>query len=278
MTLSDGTPSIKPVSITLLGCGKMGSAMLRMWQDRGALSHVHVIKPSPLPEPFATAQNISYSPAFDESMVMNSDIFMIAVKPQMLERAIFSVAKHIPERCCILSILAGKELSTLLDFFNNKQPIVRIMPNTPSSIGKGVSAAVANESVTLDQRRKVELLLGVLGSLYWVKDENLMNAIAALSGSGPAYVFYLIEVLSKAGRNIGIPANLAEALARQTVIGSAALAEKDGHIPASTLREDVTSPGGSTAEALRILMDGKLESIFCDALKAAKNRGEELNN
>lgn len=266
-----------PVSVTLLGCGKMGSSMLRLWLECDVISHAHIIKPSPLSEIFSSSPKISYGPAYDEKRPIISDMFMIAVKPQMLDEAISPIARHIPPECCVISIAAGKELSTLSNHFGNEQPIVRVMPNTPSAIGKGVSAAIANKATSQKQCEDVETLLGALGAFYWIGDEPLMNAISALSGSGPAYVFYMIEVLSKAGRSIGIPKKLSEDLARQTVIGSAALAERDGDIPASTLRENVTSPGGSTLEALEILMDGRLETLFCDALEAARKRGEELN-
>ncbi len=278
MNASEGLPSIKPISVTLLGCGKMGSAMLRLWLDNSIISHANIIKPSPLSEPFASAPNISYSSTHDDAHPIDSDIFMIAVKPQMFDKAIPRIARHLSPKCCVLSIAAGKELSTFSNYFSDEQSIVRVMPNTPSAIGKGVSAAIANEVTSQKQRGNVDTLLRALGSLYWIDDEPLMNAIAALSGSGPAYVFYMIEVLSKAGRSIGIPDDLSEALARQTVIGSAALAERDSGIPASTLRKNVTSPGGSTLEALKILMDGRLENLFGDALEAARKRGEELNH
>jgi len=268
---------IRPISITLLGCGKMGSAMLRLWLEQNLVSHAHIFKPSPLSESFASAPNISYSSAHDGETLIDSDVFMIAVKPQMIDEIVSAIALHISKNCCVLSVAAGKEIKTLSNFFDNEQPIVRSIPNTPSAVGKGVSAAIANKHVSEEQLEKIDRLLGALGDLHWIKDEPLMNAIAALSGSGPAYIFYVIEVLSKAGCSIGIPKELSSALARQTVIGSAALAERDRNIPASVLRENVTSPGGSTLEALKILMDGRLEEIYKDALEAAKRRGKELN-
>ncbi len=269
--------SNRSISITLLGCGKMGSSMLRLWLERGTISHAHVIDPSPMDSSLASPY-ISYSPAHEKGVMIDSDIFIIAVKPQILEKAVSPIVPYVTQDCCIVSIAAGKELSILSGLFGDKHPIVRVMPNTPAAIGKGVSAAIANENTTEEHREKVGLLLEALGDLHWISDETLMNAISALSGSGPAYVFYLIEVLSKAGCDIGLPADLAETLARQTVIGSAALAEKDCDIPASVLRENVTSPGGSTMEAMKVLMNGQLESLFSSALEAARKRGEELNN
>ncbi len=275
---SANNPPLRPISITLLGCGKMGSAMLRLWLEQNLVSHAHVIKPSPLSEPFASAPNVSHSSGHDGKTPIDSDVFMIAVKPQMINEAISPVVPYISKESCILSVAAGKELDTLSSYFGGRQPIIRAMPNTPSAVGKGVSAAISNNVVSNEQHEKIDQLLKALGALYWIEDEPLMNAIAALSGSGPAYVYYMIEVLSKAGCSIGIPEQMSIDLARQTVVGSAALAERDSNIPASILRENVTSPGGSTLEALKILMDGRLEKIFDCALEAAKKRGEELNS
>ncbi len=266
------------ISITLLGCGKMGSAMLRLWLERDVVSKVHIIKPSPLPDIFANNPIVKYSQSYKGISEIDSDVFMIAVKPQMLEEAVTPIAPLVSEKCCILSAAAGKTISTLSKLFDNNQPIVRAMPNTPAAVGQGVSAAIQNSSVSTNQHNNVDTLLTAIGSLYWVDDEPLINAIAALSGSGPAYVFYLIEVLSKAGERLGIPKIISAEMARQTVIGSAALANKDSSIPASILRENVTSPGGSTQKALNILMDGRMEELFCGALEAARKRGEELNN
>lgn len=279
MPSSSSSSSCEKISLTLLGCGQMGSAMLRLWMERDLLSDIHVIDPAPLPPFFANSPLIRYTSSYEDKggASIDSDVFMIAVKPQILEDALTPVLPYIPEACCVISIAAGKELATLSSLLGETHPVVRVMPNTPCSIGKGASASIANSAVSSLQHQRIDCLLQALGSLYWVKDESLMNKIAALSGSGPAYIFYLIEVLSKAGESLGISKDIAGALARQTVIGSAALAEKNEDVPASVLRKNVTSPGGSTQEALNILMDGRLESLFCDALYSAKKRGDELN-
>ncbi len=277
MTSGTFSTSYNPVSVTLLGCGKMGSSMLHLWLDCEAISQAHVIDPSPLPKRFKDNSSVTYSSSCDPSSPITSDLLILAVKPQILDEALAPIKQHISPECCVLSIVAGKDIDTLSSYFDKKQPIMRVMPNTPASIGQGASVAIANKMVSSQRRQQVSALLEYLGSLHWIEDETLMNAVTALSGSGPAYVFYLIEVLSKAGCNIGLPQNIAEDLARQTVIGSAALAGKDNDIPAATLRQNVTSSGGTTQAALDILMDGRLESLFHDALKAARIRSKELN-
>ena len=176
----------------------------------------------------------------------------------------------------ILSIAAGQSLAALESFFAAGQPVVRSMPNTPAAIGKGVSAAITNRHVSDKQKAMASRLLEASGTVSWIADESLMDAITALSGSGPAYVFYLIEALAKAGETIGLDPQLSMSLARQTVIGSAALAEDSCDIPAEILRKNVTSPGGTTEAALKILMDGEFQALLNEALKAAKDRGIEL--
>ena len=152
------------------------------------------------------------------------------------------------------------------------------MPNTPAAIGEGVTVAVANSHVTEEQKRQADALLRATGEVRWIENEAKMDAVTALSGSGPAYVFLLIETLAKAGENQGLPAEMAMRLARQTVIGSAALAERDAAIPAATLRQNVTSPGGTTAAALKVLMDsGEMQALFDRALDAATRRSRELS-
>ena len=151
------------------------------------------------------------------------------------------------------------------------------MPNTPAAIGKGMTVAVANSNVSLENSNKAKDLLKTTGKFEWADEEEMMDAVTALSGSGPAYVFHLIEMLAKAGAENGLPENLAMTLARQTVIGAAALAEAEPQTKPETLRENVTSPGGTTEAALRILMDGRAQSLLNETLAAAKHRSEELS-
>lgn len=155
--------------------------------------------------------------------------------------------------------------------------MIRVMPNTPAAIGKGISVAVANVNVNDRQKENAARLMETVGLVKWLEQETLMDAVTALSGSGPAYVFYLIEAMAEAGTKCGLDKDMATALARQTVIGSAALAEKEKSVPASRLRENVTSPGGTTAAALDVLMrDDCFKDLMAEAITAAAERGKEL--
>lgn len=259
---------------TLIGCGKMGGAMLRFWLEEGLLSHITVIDPTPLPAAFTDDKRIVHKRTTSAEDI-TSDILIIAVKPQILDMATQTIKDL--QNTLVLSIAAGKTLASLENIFTEDAlPIVRTMPNTPAAIGKGVCVSIANKHVSEAQKQCITNLLSALGTHQWIEDESLLNAVTALSGSGPAYIFHLIEVLSKAGNNIGLPEGLARTLARQTVIGSATLAEVDSDTPASVLRTNVTSPGGTTEAALNTLMDGRIQGLYNDALHAAKKRGEEL--
>ena len=176
----------------------------------------------------------------------------------------------------ILSIAAGIRLANLATPFAAEQPIVRAMPNTPAQVGMGMSVAIANAHVTPAQRDKVQALLAAVGEVAWLADEGLMDAVTAVSGSGPAYVFLLAECLAEASRQVGLPAELSDRLARQTVAGAGALLAASGE-SAATLRQNVTSPRGTTAAALSVLMaaDG-LQPLLTRAVEAAKRRSIEL--
>lgn len=276
MTKGDNTQRAR-LNIALAGCGKMGSALLRGWIAAGIKADYTVIEPSKLPAEFAGRDFIHHiiSPGQD---IVKSDIVVLAIKPQTMKHSCAALKAHIKNDALVISIAAGQSLSNLEKLFSHKLPIIRAMPNTPAAIGKGITVGVANKNVSYEQRLLADELLATAGQMEWTTDESLLDAVTALSGSGPAYVFYLIEALTKAGTEIGLPADLAQKLARQTVIGSAALAAHEKDTSAATLRQNVTSPGGTTEAALKILMNGELENIFIKALDAAKKRGEELNS
>lgn len=259
--------------VVLVGCGKMGAAMLRSWISSGLKADYAVIEPGALPAEFKNIPH-SKSPSAD---IKRADILVLAVKPQIMGDVCDSLKPHTNPKTLILSIAAGQPIKNFESAFGAGQPVVRAMPNTPAAIGKGITVAVANGNVLGAQQALAEHLLKTTGQIEWVENESLLNAITALSGSGPAYVFYLIEVLAKAGEESGLPAELSMQLARQTVIGSAALAESEPGTDAATLRANVTSPGGTTEAALKILMNGELEKLFEKAIAAATKRGEELS-
>ena len=264
------------MNLLLVGCGKMGGAMLSCWLKLDLFKNVFVIEPvnaqGSWDEPVQFLKN-----AADIPSAFTPDVVIFAVKPQTLPDIIADYRRF--KGALFISIAAGKNLDFFSTHLGHDQAIVRAMPNTPASIGQGATAAVANQNVSTAQRAVTEKILSATGTFCWVKDENLMNAVTALSGSGPAYVFLLIECMTAAGIELGLPPEVAEQLARQTVIGAGALAAHEPHTSATTLRTNVTSPGGTTEAALKILMadqDG-LQKLISRALTAARDRGVELS-
>jgi len=260
----------------MIGCGHMGGAIARGILNRSAVSSLNIIKPTALPDDLAS-RAAYYSTIDDASGLDQAQICMLAVKPQKLDGVCEALAPCLPESCLVLSVAAGKTLGGIAKHFPAAQPVIRIMPNTPAAIGKGASVLCANEAASAGHKDMAAHIMQSCGTVEWLDDERLMNAVTGVSGSGPAYLFYFIEALENAGRAAGLPGDLAAALARQTIIGAAALAEDQADITPATLRENVTSPGGTTAAALDILMKGTLEDLIKDAVQAAAKRGEELS-
>jgi pyrroline-5-carboxylate reductase len=183
---------------------------------------------------------------------------------------------HVGKGTLVVSIMAGRTLAFLEDKLPRGTAIVRAMPNTPAAVGRGITVAVANAHVTRAQRKLASDLLAATGTVEWVDDEGLMDAVTAVSGSGPAYVFLLVETMAKAGVAAGLPPALAAKLARETVAGSGELMHRST-LDAATLRQNVTSPGGTTAAALQVLMgDGGFDPLLTKAIAAATRRGREL--
>ena len=201
---------------------------------------------------------------------------MVAVKPQIAPAIMPTVAALVRPDTVVVSIMAGRTIAFLAGGLPAGAAIVRAMPNTPAAIGRGITVAVPNAHVTAAQRQLADLLLAANGVVEWIDDEALMDAVTAVSGSGPAYVFLLAESLARAGMKAGLPAALADRLARATVAGSGELLHRS-ELPAATLRHNVTSPGGTTAAALDVLMapDG-LDALMERAVAAATRRGREL--
>lgn len=269
------------LSIALIGCGKMGSALLRGWLSSGLVKHVYVLDPGGLPEEFED-DSPAHITFFDKPVMFAgahppASIFVIAVKPQIMDEVCPAIKKSIPEEALILSIAAGQTIRNFENFFGAEQPIIRSMPNTPASISKGITVTCPNTHVTTAQKQTATELLKTVGHVEWISDETLMDAVTALSGSGPAYVFLLIEAMASAGIKAGLEPAFSMKLARQTVIGSAALADREP-TPAATLRQNVTSPGGTTAAALNILMSSPgIQELFDKAIAAAAARSKELS-
>lgn len=266
-------PSLPSLHIALVGCGKMGGAMLRGWMDSG-VGRVDVLEPHDLPVAIGPGMTHHRDGA---SFTGTWDMVVIAVKPQVMKDVCEKLSTNLSAATPILSIAAGQKIAAFQTYFNAAQPVIRTMPNTPAAVGQGAIVACASPQITAQQRAIADALLHNLGLTLWTNNEDDMDAVTALSGSGPAYVFYLIEALAQAGVQAGLDADMASALARQTVIGSAALAAHDAKLSAARLRENVTSPGGTTEAALRVLMDGRWQDILNDALAAATKRSKDLS-
>ena len=252
--------------ILLVGLGKMGGALLTGW-SKNSTYIISTLDPHNIDADYKSATDIK----------SQFDVIILAVKPQMMRDVATSLKHLVMPQTLILSIAAGKTIAFYESLFGSTQPIIRTMPNTPALIGKGMSVLCGNLSVTKTQKQLAFDLLSAVGHTEWVEDENLMDAVTAVSGSGPAYIFYMIEAMTTSGITAGLPTSLAEKLARQTVIGSAALADSDKNSSASTLRENVTSKGGTTEAALKILMaDDGLKNLMTRAILTAQKRGKEL--
>jgi len=209
--------------------------------------------------------------------IQNADVIILAVKPQLLLQTLMPVSASIKAASPLtISIAAGIRLATLEAALDKNLPIIRVMPNTPALIQAGASALYANPVVTTPQRELAEGIMRSVGLTLWLADESLMDTVTALSGSGPAYFFLVMEVLEKAAIKLGLNIDQARLLTLETAFGAAKMA-LESEEDAATLRKQVTSPGGTTEQALKVLMDkGKLEDLFLEALTAAKQRSEEL--
>jgi pyrroline-5-carboxylate reductase len=262
-------------TLALVGAGRMGGAMLDGWIGLGLdPARITVIEPQPAAsiEAFA-ARGLRINP---DAASICPDAVVIAVKPQIAPEIMPALAALVSPATVVVSIMAGRPISFLADGLPPDSAIIRAMPNTPAAIGRGITVAVPNARVTPTQRQFADALLAATGAVEWIGDEALMDAVTAVSGSGPAYVFLLAESLARAGEKVGLPADLAARLARATVAGSGELLYRS-QVDATILRRNVTSPGGTTAAALDVLMapDG-LDSLMERAVTAAAKRGREL--
>jgi pyrroline-5-carboxylate reductase len=262
-------------TLVLVGAGKMGSAMLDGWLARGLdPKKIIVIEPEPVKAVKALARRgLKLNP---KDKVGVASAIVIAVKPQSAPEALPPLARYIDKATLVLSIMAGRTIGFLEKSLPGGTAIVRAMPNTPAAIGRGISVAVANTKISKRQRKQASDLLAAIGKVEWVPDEALMDAVTALSGSGPAYIFLLAECMARAGVTAGLPPELATRLARETVAGSAELLHRSD-LDAATLRQNVTSPGGTTAAALEVLMGpGGFDQLLTQAIAAATQRSRDL--
>ncbi|GAB4364484.1 MAG: pyrroline-5-carboxylate reductase [Kiloniellaceae bacterium] len=264
--------------LLLVGCGKMGGALLEGWLSQSLPpAEVWIVEPNAGPLQGFIAQGVHHVP---DAAALPADftpaLIVFAVKPQMLADVLPAYKGFAEKGAAALSIAAGWRIAGFEKALGASTPVVRAMPNTPAAVGRGMTVLVANDRADARLREICGALLAAVGETAWVDDEGLIDAVTAVSGGGPAYVFLLIECLAKAGVEAGLPEDLAMQCARVTVSGAGELVHIASE-PASRLRENVTSPGGTTLEALKILMaDDGLQPLMTRAIAAATKRSKEL--
>jgi pyrroline-5-carboxylate reductase len=264
--------------LLLVGCGKMGEALLGGWFAAGFAADEILVVETDSRKATALGGRFGCPVVADPADVAANArpaAVIFAVKPQALD-AVAPAYRRFADGSVFLSIAAGRTIASLERLVGPEAAVVRAMPNTPAAVGLGATVACAGKNASDQQRQLCQRLLAAVGSLSWVEDEALMDAVTAVSGSGPAYVFLLAECLAEAGIAAGLPADLAERLARDTVAGAGALLGAAPE-PAAKLRQNVTSPGGTTAAALSVLMaeDG-LGPLLDRAVRAASERSRQL--
>lgn len=262
-------------SVLLIGAGKMGMAMAAGWM-RGGLPGPALTLVDPQPHDSVSAFASKHGAVLRTDLPDETPrVVVLAVKPQIMDGVLGVARPLVGTETLVVSIAAGISSDKIVAGLGTDR-VVRTMPNTPAQIGKGISGAFAGDAVTSEDRQLTEALLAAAGGVVWVENETLIDAVTAVSGSGPAYVFHLVEAMAAAGEGEGLSPEQAMVLARQTVIGAAALLEADDST-AAQLRKNVTSPNGTTQAALDVLMapDG-LGALMKRAISAARKRSEEL--
>ncbi|WP_282062927.1 pyrroline-5-carboxylate reductase [Roseobacter litoralis] len=260
--------------LVLLGCGKMGSAMLAGWLEAGLPANsVWVVDPNP--SDWLSGTGVDLSGTLPEAPA----VVLVAVKPQMMAQALPLLKRMGNGDTLFISVAAGITLAAFEQILGEQTPIVRAMPNTPAAISRGITAIVGNGAASAQHLGEAEALLQAVGEVVHVPDEGQIDAVTGVSGSGPAYVFHMIETLAQAGQAQGLDAETAMRLAKATVAGAGALAMASEETP-EQLRINVTSPNGTTQAALEVLMDEStgFPSLMARAVKAAADRSRELAN
>ena len=263
------------MKITFLGGGNMANALIGGLLKQGfPVADIRVVEPlAENRERLAGAFGVACLPAADAS-VLESDVLVLSIKPQQMREALAPIAGKLT-RQLVISIAAGMRLTDISRWLGGYSQLVRTMPNTPALIGAGITGLFADQSVDAEGRRRAELVLGAVGKTLWVAEEGMMDAVTAVSGSGPAYVFYFIEALRDAALTLGFSEEQARLLAIETVVGAAALAA-DSTEDVTVLRQRVTSKGGTTEAALNSLNADDFKAAILRAVRAAEARGREL--
>jgi pyrroline-5-carboxylate reductase len=256
----------------------MGLALFRGWAEAGIGAQVAILEPAPSPElrRLARSSGALLNPKLSSLAAAKLRAVVLAVKPQKMDEALTALAAFATASTVIVSIAAGRTIESLAKSLGGDARVVRAMPNLPASIGRGITVAVKGPRVSAAQARLADVLLSAGGEVTWVKDEKLIDPVTAVSGSGPAYLFLLVEALAAAGVAQGLAPDLAARLAFRTATGAGALLDMSTTDPAE-LRRQVTSPGGTTEAALKVLMDdSRLAKLMAEAVAAATRRAREL--
>ena len=266
-------------TILIVGLGKMGGALVNGWiaQDIDP-NKIHIVEPDPNQVMALDCETLNvYQSPKEISNNFYPDIILFAIKPQIMDKVVPEYGRF-KEKSTYISIAAGKNIAFFESLLGSDSSIIRTMPNTPASIGEGITIACGNKNTSQKCKNYFFYLFEAVGQTEWINDENLMDAVTAISGSGPAYVFLLAETLANAGESAGLSKNMAQKLSIQTIIGSSSML-KSSHQNPSVLRNNVTSPGGTTEAALSILMNEKgLNSLICEAVETAIKRSKALSN
>jgi len=265
------------MKIAFLGGGNMAGALigglLAKGHDRGAIS---VIELSPAARERLAAQHGVRVSTAPDAATLEADTLVLAVKPQDMKAALSSLAASVRGKL-VISVAAGVRIDALSRWLEGHRKLVRCMPNMPALIGAGIAGLYAAPEVSVEERKKAEAVLGAVGQVVWVEEERLLDPVTAVSGSGPAYVFWFIEQLAASGEGLGLPKETALKLALHTVLGAAKLAAASDKTPGE-LKKQVTSKGGTTEAALKVFEEQQLAERFMKALEAASRRGEELGD
>lgn len=266
--------------LLLMGCGKMGGAMLDGWlASKMAVGGIVIVDPTGTPQYQGRDEISIYRDANDVPANLNPQVIILAVKPQQMDQALAAYVKYVSDDTLFVSIAAGKTISYFESQLGGDAQIIRAMPNTPAAISQGITVLCPNAKVSAAQANLALDLLRAVGEAELVQDENMIDAVTALSGGGPAYVFHMIECMTQAGIEQGLPSGLSAKLALVTVAGAGQLALKSNDQP-TQLRINVTSPGGTTFEALNVLMQekGGLQDLMTQAIAAATAKSKALSH
>ncbi len=267
------------MQVLLVGGGRMGGALVHGWLETGiGADAITIVDPAP-PEDISALRHDGVVFVQDGAELRQGyapDVIVFAVKPQVIGQILGAYEPFAREKTVFLSIAAGITITRLAEALGRRAAIVRAMPNTPAAVGSGITVLCASKKVSRGQREICQSLMTAVGETAWIDDEAMMDAVTGVSGSGPAYVFLLVDALATAGIEAGLPEELAMRLARATVIGSGDLL-RQARETATQLRQNVTSPGGTTSAALEVLMsDDGLADLMTRAVRQATDRSREL--